>query len=509
MAERVEAASSEQAALERVTPSALQRETGATGLPGAGAGNGWIYDERLPELRGVEGRRTLRKLSEDPVVWASLYAIEQLVRHVPWRVEPPNDVPESHATRGVEFVESVLFKDMDVPFAEVVSDACTMLAFGFAVHEIVLKRRSGNHTNVLRSSLYDDGAFGVARLGPRNQDTIQRWIYAPDGADRIIGIEQYVPETVGMVTIPYWRTLHYRTTAARGNPEGRPITRGAYRAWVRKQELELAEGRMMARAAGFVEMRVPGKLLAMNATPEERAVANAYQAAADRIAQERQGSLVLPSDVDASGKPLYEVRYVTTDSRRASEIQASIERYDRRIAMTMLTDFLLLGHEKVGSFALSDSKTSIFARSVGSLLNVIADQVNRVLLPLLWEVNGFDRRVMPTLVPGDLEERDLDATAAYLSALAGAGMPLFPDDATENYLRELAGLPPKSETSQAMAQAQTGDEQQGAEAAAAAAAARGAPGKGQGAPTGAKGRSEAAGARAGASAATEDAEDDA
>jgi hypothetical protein len=473
----------------------LQREVGATGLPGASVGQGWIYDDRLPELRGIEGRRTLRKLSEDPIIWASLYAIEQLVRHVAWRVEPAADVAESHATRGVEFVEGLLFKDLDVPFAEVVSDACSMLAYGFSLQEVVLKKRKGEQSDSVRSSIYDDGYYGVARLAPRNQDTLYRWVYAA-GADRLVGVEQLLPEdSLGMVTIPYWKTLHYRTTAARGNPEGRPITRGAYRPWLRKQELELAEGRMMSRAAGFVEVRLPGRFLAASATPEERAVADSYRAAADRIAQERQGSLVLPSDRDAGGANyLYDVMYKTTDSRRASEIHAAVERYDRRIAMTMLTDFLLLGHEKVGSFALSDSKTSIFARSVGSLLNTIADQMNRVLLPLVWDVNGFDREVMPTLVPGDLEERNLADTAAYLSALAGAGMPLFPDDPTENYLRELAGLPPKGETSQATAQTQgeaVGDTQ-GA-------------GKGKATATAAEGRSEAAGRQGEAAGAEDDA----
>ena len=464
------------------SPAKLAQEIGASGLLGASAGQGYIYDERLPELQGIAGRRTLRKLGEDPVVWASLYAIEQLVRHVAWRVEPNADAPESHGERGVSFVEGVLFKDMDVPFAEVVSDAVSMLAFGFSIQEIVFKKRKGPNTNSSKSSLYDDEHYGVARLASRNQDTIQRWIYGPE-ADRLIGIEQLVPDGMtGSVLIPYWKTLHYRTTASRNNPEGRALTRGAYRSWVRKQELEHAEGRIMSRAAGIVEIRIPARFLAAGASPEEAAVATAFRVAADRIAQERQGSLLLASDRDASGNYLYDITYKTTDSRRATEVSAAIERYDRRIAMTMLTDFLLLGHEAVGSFALSDSKTSVFARSISSLLNNIADQFNRVLLPLLWSVNGFDTSVMPTIVAGDLEDRDVAAVGAYLSSLAGAGMPLFPDEATENYLRDLIGLPTKSETSQAAAQVQTGAAGQGEPVAGGEAPAP--PGQGQGPPTG-------------------------
>ena len=443
------------------TSAQLRDERGMSGLPGAVAGGGWIYDERFPELVGLEGRKTYRKLAEDPVISAALYAIEQLVRHVSWRVEPAADAPKSAAEKAAEFVEGALFEDMDVPFAEVVADATSMLTYGFAIQEIVFKRRKGAQRDIVASSSFDDEYFGVARLAPRAQTTISRWVYGK-GSDRVIGVEQTLPDApldranaYGSVIIPYWKTLHYRTTAARSNPEGRAITRPAYVSWRRKQELEQVEGRLMSRAAGIVELRVPGRIMRANATPEEKAVFTAYQQAAERLAQERQGSLVLPSDKAPEGQYLYELNYRTTDSRRASEILASIERYDRRIATTMLADFLLIGHEKVGSFALANSKEGVFARSVASLLQAIADQFNRVLLPLLWEVNTFDPALRPKLVPGELEERDLEATASFLSSLAGAGMPLFPDDATESHLREMVGLPTKSETSQA--QAQTSD----------------------------------------------------
>jgi hypothetical protein len=138
-----------------------------------------------------------------------------------------------------------------------------------------------------------------------------------------------------------------------------------------------------------------------------------------------------------------------------------IERYNKLIGMSVMADFLMLGHETVGSFALADSKTTMFARSVGAVLDVIAEQFNRVLLPRLWAWNGFDVRYLPTLAHGDIEQRNLTDLAAYVTSLAGAGMPLFPDPVTENFLREQAGLPPLSEDALSGAQAANPSRQPG------------------------------------------------
>ena len=64
---------------------------------------------------------------------------------------------------------------------------------------------------------------------------------------------------------------------------------------------------------------------------------------------------------------------------------------------------------------------------------------------------------MPTLEYGDIETPDLGALGNYIQVLAGAGVPLFPDDNLENYLRNIASLPEKKESAtgdMATAQAQ-------------------------------------------------------
>ena len=53
---------------------------------------------------------------------------------------------------------------------------------------------------------------------------------------------------------------------------------------------------------------------------------------------------------------------------------------------------------------------------------------------------------LPTMEYGDIETPPLGDLGNYIQVLAGAGVPLFPDDNLENYLRGLASLPEKRES---------------------------------------------------------------
>ena len=109
--------------------------------------------------------------------------------------------------------------------------------------------------------------------------------------------------------------------------------------------------------------------------------------------------------------------------------------------MSVLADFILLGHEKVGSFALASNKTEIFASALGAYADSIAAVLNQYAIPRLFEINGMKRDRYPELKRGDIESIDLQGLATALSTLAMAGMPLFPDENLEAYIRKIAGLP--------------------------------------------------------------------
>jgi hypothetical protein len=71
----------------------------------------------------------------------------------------------------------------------------------------------------------------------------------------------------------------------------------------------------------------------------------------------------------------------------------------------------------------------------------IEDIFNEHAIPRLIALNGWPADRCPKLAHGDIQTPNLAALADYISKLQGAGVNLLPDDALENYLRRVAGLP--------------------------------------------------------------------
>jgi len=142
-----------------------------------------------------------------------------------------------------------------------------------------------------------------------------------------------------------------------------------------------------------------------------------------------------------TGQQAYDLKLLSTAGSRQFDTDAIIGRYDQRIAMTVLADFLLLGHEKVGTQALSVSKVDLFVRSLDAYLSEIAEVFNSHAIPRLLRLNGVDEALSPTLTYSTPKSVDLGAIGTFITQMAQAGAPLFPDETLEGHLRSIAGLP--------------------------------------------------------------------
>jgi hypothetical protein len=220
--------------------------------------SGWVREEFLPQLRGLQAARTYREMMDNsPTVGAILFAIQQSMRQVSWRVEAPDDSPES--IEAAEFVESCM-DDMHQSWPDFVSESLSMLPYGFAPHEIVYKRRLGEQKrdSGKPSSEYEDGKVGWAKLALRGQDTVLKWFFDQEG--NVTGMTQQ-PWFGGLIDIPIEKLLLFRPRAWKNNPEGYSILRSAYRPWWFTKRLEEQEAISLERMSGTPEYRVPNELL--------------------------------------------------------------------------------------------------------------------------------------------------------------------------------------------------------------------------------------------------------
>ena len=417
----------------------MSAEIGSTGLRAYG---GFVHEEFLATLSGLRGRRVYREMADnDSTCGAILFAMSMLLRQVEWSVQGADE--SEAALEAKEFVTGALFEDMSGSWPDVINEVCTMFEAGFAVLEIVWKKRSGPGTNSATRSKFTDGLYAPRKLALRAAETITQWVMSDDGG--IDGCYQQ-PYTGTSVEIPIERMLLFRTTVVKNNPEGRSILRNAYRPWYFKKRIEEIEGIGIERdLAGYPVMKVPSRLMSPDASDADKAAFNTYKALVTQIRRDKSEGAILQSDRDDKGNAHYELELLTSGGTRQIDTVKVKDGYAREIAMSVLADFLFLGQNSVGSFALSSDKTELFATALGWFLAAIAAVFNRHLLHRMWAVNGLDPDLMPTLVPGDIEHADVEVLLAAVAAMAGAGATVFPDTELENRLRKMMGLPLKPE----------------------------------------------------------------
>jgi phage gp29-like protein len=417
-------------------------ELGSTGLRRSG---GTVYEEFLSSLRGIRGARVYREMADnDPTIGSMLFAIEKVVTRLEWRVDPYSDnsadgdiSPEDKEVAA--FVESCLH-DMSDSWDQTLSQILSMLVFGYSYHEIVYKIRGGDSKDPKRKSKFDDGKVGWRKLPIRSQETLFRWEIDNDGG--IQAMIQVDPSQGGIHTIPIEKALLFRTTTQKNNPEGRSILRNSYRPWFFKRRIEEIEAIGIERdLAGLPVAFIPPEYLSSSATPDQQTVLNAITTIVQNVKRNEQEGVIFPTMYDEQGHKMFDLQLLSSGGSRQFDTDKIIQRYDQRISMSILSDFILLGHDRVGSYALGSTKMDLWSMAVDSIAKNIAEVINQYAIPRLLKLNGMDVSRAPYLTYGEVSHVDLTEISDFVMKLAQAGI-LAPDPKLEDYLRDLAGLPP-------------------------------------------------------------------
>lgn len=410
-------------------------ELGTIGLKESG---GFVSEDILTDLQGLKGIEVFQEMSSnDDVVGSLLFAVDMMIRQVKWDVKEVSQDPKDIET--AEFIKSCM-SDMSHTWNELVSEILSMLPFGWSWHEIVYKRRGGDSRDPKKKSNYEDGRIGWRKMPVRSQDTLFQWHFDDHGGIR--AFEQFDSYHGHRAVIPIEKSLHFVTKKRKNNPEGVSILRNAYRSWYFKKNIQNIEGIGIERdLAGLPVLWIPPQYLSEKATAEEKATLAKMQKLARSIKRDEQEGLVMPLAYDESGNKIFDIALLNSGGSRQFDTNAIINRYDRSIAMTVLADFILLGHDQVGSFALASSKTEMFATALGAWMDSIADVFNRHAIPKLLKLNNFGVKEYPQIVHGDIESVDLKDLSQFITSMSGAGAQLFPDEELENHLRKQAGMP--------------------------------------------------------------------
>lgn len=415
---------------------------------------GIFYEEFLSELRGRKGAEVFTEMSNnDETIGAILFAIEMLVRQASWNVEPGGSTAKDR--EAAEFVKSCM-DDMQQTWIDTISEILSFLTYGWSFHEIVYKRRMGRTKDNRTSSKYDDGLIGWMKLPIRSQETLYQWEY--DDQDNLIGMTQMPPPDFGLITIPMNKAMLFRTRSRKDNPEGRSILRTAYRSWYFKRRIQEIEGIGIERdLAGLPVITTPEGMDIWDKDDEDmNAIRAGLEAMVKNVRRDSTEGLVLPFG--------YTFELTSTGGSRQFDTNSIIARYDTKISQTVLADFIQLGHESVGSFALSSDKTNLFSMAICAFLDIICQTFNSQGIPALIDINGDHFAGVsdyPRLTHGDIEDVDLATMATFIKDMTSIGV-IIPDESLEDYVRQLGKLP-KRTTDTVPMEARRAAQQQGNE----------------------------------------------
>lgn len=411
-------------------------EIGTTGLRRFG---GHVAEEFHPKLQGRMASRIFREMSDnDAIIGGMLWAIESLVRQVPWESKEAGTDPKQLEAK--ELLDSAM-NDMSHTWTEFMAEMVRgMLIFGWDWRELVWKVRLGNHKDAAKRSRFEDGHIGWRKFAIRSQDTLDEWKFDDRGG--IQGMYQSAPPTYQRVLIPVEKSMLFRIQHAKGNPEGRSLLRNAYRSWWFLKRIQEIEAIGIERdLAGLPVLEVPPDLMSTTLSPTQQTLRTELELLVQQIRRDEREGVLIPAELDRDGKPTgYKLRLLTSGGRRSLDVNQTIVRYEQRIAMSVLAEFLMLGMDKVGSFALASTKTELFAVSLGAILDAVESIINRFAVSKLFTLNGFPPQSWAQVKHGDLEGRDLAVIGSYIQTLSNAGV-LMPDEELERWAREQGGLP--------------------------------------------------------------------
>src|SRR5579859_5649202 len=295
------------------------------GITGLRQWYGRVYEELLPELQTERGRLTYRQMMEnDGTIGAVLNGIEMILRGVHITAQPTGTTKEHE--RQAEFIDQCK-DDMETAFIDFACENIRgAIGYGWSFSEIQYKRRLGPEPKqpepteddpypYVPPSQYDDGTIGWWKFGMRGQDALWRWEFSPDM--RLIGMWQLPPPDYRLRFIDYERSLLFRPSQHKENPEGRSLLRNAYRAWYMKSHFETIEGIGVERdLAGLPIFWGPPELLSTNLTPDQQAVKQAAMDIVRNIRRDEQEGIFMPLLYDAAGHKLYDLTLLSSSGTR-------------------------------------------------------------------------------------------------------------------------------------------------------------------------------------------------
>ena len=393
------------------TRKSMTHDIGHTGLNESW---GQIQDDFLTEWRGREKvKRVDEMLKNSPVIGALRMAIEMPIRDISWWFTSEDGEEDPR----IELLDDAL-ANMTHSWNDHIVDALLMAFYGWEMSTITYERVGGRML--------------WRKFKMLGHDTIMRWLIAEDGG--LEGLQQWPhlwPEP-----IPIERMLLYRFRKTQNNPEGESVLRPAWIPWYYIKNIQQIEAIGIERNLAGLPVVTPPIGVDMDGEDGDKA-----ELLVRNVRNDEQAGVVLPPPVGEGEHQRWHFDLVASSgSSQTIDTDLIISRYEKRMLMAALSQFLMLGMDSVGAMATFEGATDFFTMAVNTIADIISDTFTKYAVTRLLKLNGqnTDGIKMEHSPAGDI---GLDVIGTFLQQV-GTLVTWTPDD--EVWLRALARLPEKT-----------------------------------------------------------------
>lgn len=419
-----------------------QREVGVSGLHES---YGRIEEDFLKEWNGQEKvKRVEMMLANSPEVGAVRLAYEMSIRNAEWyftngdeTISADNPDPDSVTDPRLKLIGDSL-KNMTHSWNDHISDMVLTPWYGWTMFTDQYDRAR-------------DGRLLWRKFKQLGNDTVFRWAYDPQNAPGLSSL-------TGLYQLPHLyrekidieRLLIYRMRKNKNNPEGESWLRPAWIPFYYMTAIQEIEGIGIERnLAGLPMIEMP---FGADTTSGSDDLTQA-ELIVRNVRNDEQGGLVLPPPLGEGDHQKWKFSLVSASGgSKVTDTDAVINRYGKRILMSLLTQFLMLGMDNVGAMSTFEGGEDFLTSAVNSVADMGAETFTKFQIPKLMKYNGYDPQGIK-LEHTSVGKMDMDRVADFLQKTGGL-VSWTPED--EVWLRNIARMPERlaAEIEEEMQQAQ-------------------------------------------------------
>jgi hypothetical protein len=402
------------ALMEQLKPANLGHEFGVSGTTIL---DGVITRDYLTELRGLPGMKVYDQMRRSDGQTQALLSVYKLpIEAASWYIEPATE--DARDVEIADFVNYCLFEHGRQNWAGFLSEALTLLDFGYALFETVFSPGSGQY----------EGTLGLDRLAWRSPLTIERWYTDPETRELVEVVQQ--TELGQRYSMAGERLLCLTRRREGDNFEGTSLLRAPYKHWYIKDKLYRLQAIGLERGG----VGIPVAQYPRGALQGDEVAA--IKQILEQLRGHHQVYVNLPTD-----KVALTLLQATNLGPAVAAFQSAIDHHDLLIARSGLAQFLVLAGAASGSMALSIDQTEFFMHALNAQAGQIAAELSTRVIPALVKLNYGEQDRYPKLchspVAGDSRLSDW---AALLKNLVEARL-LIPDGLIEDTIRAEMELP--------------------------------------------------------------------